>query len=241
MAMTTPRSGTRLHHALTALAAIPLSADARTVEKGVLRHLTEHGCQVIVQGSDVSTMPPGRGDGWLISVEPEPADSSYTVALVHLLAGLPTEAALYSSLDGTPVWASLGGGTFGSEGRIRLDTDHADPGPITISLRDSSASDGAADRVQADGCRVLLYREDALSLLAMLGGRSAGFIGDSTNSCTRMAAALLIAEARGRVSDWSGMFPTPGESSLLAARDLRHHILLIEATSPARTRIRDGL
>jgi fructose-1,6-bisphosphatase/inositol monophosphatase family enzyme len=89
----------------------------------------------------------------------------------------------------------------------------------------------AAAHLNAQGYRIVVRRQDAFSLFALLSGTSAGFIGDSTDSATRMAAALLIAEARGHVSHWSGTFPTLGQGSLLAAWVPLHDALLAEATT----------
>ncbi|MFI7633000.1 hypothetical protein [Nonomuraea sp. NPDC049400] len=182
---------------------------------------------------------PNGGGYWLAASmplaerQPHASEATYGVSLVHMTAGVTTHAVVYRSADEGPYWASLGDGCFTWDEQIHLDVEHPPlydvrlvPAPVTNG-GDIETRARQAGYVPLSDCSALQ------GLLSVLDGESAGFLGHDVEPATRLATALLIAEARGFVSHWSGHYPHLNETSMIACAELAHYRSLLEIVDRA--------
>lgn len=159
----------------------------------------------------------------------------YTLSLAWTAAGVVTNAAVYVSTTG-----SVHSTTLSARVVPRNEVAGSDV-PQDASIRDVRWAVAAEDRldqvqeaVEGAGYRVVPAGSEVLALLDVAEGRSAGFLGRVADPPTRLAGSLLIAEAHGQVSDWSGGFPEAGDDSLVAGSHFTHFQRLARLLAAAR-------
>ncbi|MFJ5309818.1 hypothetical protein [Streptomyces sp. NPDC088350] len=148
----------------------------------------------------------------------------YTTSLAWTTAGVLTSAAVYVSTTGSVHSATLGARAVPRHEETGSDT------PKDDSVQNVGWSVPAADRLDSvekslteSGYRIVPAGSEVLALLDVAEGRAAGFLGRVADPAARLATALLISEAHGQVSDWSGGYPDSGEDSVVAGSHFTHY------------------
>ncbi|MFJ5309593.1 hypothetical protein [Streptomyces sp. NPDC088350] len=83
--------------------------------------------------------------------------------------------------------------------------------------------DSVEKALTESGCRMIPAGSEILALLDVAEGRAVGFLSSAADQHARLATALLISEAHGQVSGWSGRYPGPGDDLLVAGSHFTHY------------------
>ncbi|MFC0430275.1 hypothetical protein [Kutzneria buriramensis] len=149
----------------------------------------------------------------------------YTVSLAWVTAGVVTNAVVYVSTTGVVHSTSL------STRSVPRHEEEAESGPakskwaqnVNWSAPADERLDAVKEALADSGYRMIPTGSEVLALLDVAEGRSAGFLGLVADPAARMAASLLISEAHGQVSDWSGRYPALGDDTLVAGSHFTHY------------------
>jgi len=152
------------------------------------------------------------------------SEIGYTTSLAWTTAGVLTSAAVYVSTTGSVRSTSLGERSVPRHEVAGSDTPEDDSVlGVGWSVPDEDRL-GALERAFAgSGYRVTPAGSEILALLDVADGRAAGFVGRVADPAARLATSLLISEAHGQVSDWSGGYPSLSDDSLLAGSHFTHY------------------
>ncbi|MER7279813.1 hypothetical protein ABT369_35775 [Dactylosporangium sp. NPDC000244] len=148
----------------------------------------------------------------------------YTTCLAWTTAGVVTSAAVYVSTTG-----SVHSTTLGERSVPRHEVTGSDT-PQDASVLSVGWSVPAEDRLDAfekalseSGYHTVPVGSQTLALLDVAEGRAACFVGRVADPATRLATSLLISEAHGQVSDWSGGYPGLDDDSVIAGSHFTHY------------------
>jgi fructose-1,6-bisphosphatase/inositol monophosphatase family enzyme len=151
------------------------------------------------------------------------------IAEVCREAGVTTMAVIFLPQDQSLYTAVLSKGAFLHQDRLHLSLSRPSPSNEVV-LSVSGDHDALRGSLVEVGYRPRTGECDLRSLLAVAHGRVAGFIGDRIDPAVRLAAAMVISEARGQIGAWSGGYPEPGaDTSLVAASHPTHFRRLTRA------------